>query len=432
MDLVNETPSAVQSNASINKGIKKGRPVQKVTEDNAPLFLRKTYHMIDSCSPEIATWSKDGRTFIVKDPETFARDVIPQFYKHNNLSSFVRQLNFYGFRKVKSEPIKLSSPYSEDSKYLRFRHEKFLRGRPDLLGEIKKANTHDSADKVEVDVLKNEVSVLQSRLASIEDEMGRLSSMMETVLKVQAAQETSSVSGTKKRKIEPVVIPSSSVPIQPVAPIAPLHVGSSSLPDPSTEAEFFVEETNSPIVKVEDEYFPGSILPLKGLDRFESMNSLDQDLLELFQDEINLSDDFGEDQISKPTVLPDMTPSMPKPKKAPTVVDHVSPDPELVKKLSESLASLPPSMQELFVERLVAITADPDAFKTHVDAVTALAAAAADEANKRSNDANLDSSDYSVELPVAAATLGAFLTQYSAAMTSAGNDQVSSIVPMEL
>ena len=106
--------------------------------------------------------------------------------------------------------------------------------------------------------------------------------------------------------------------------------------------------------------------------------------------------------------------------------------PELVKKLSESLASLPPSMQELFVERLVAITADPDAFKTHVDAVTALAAAAADEANKRSNDANVDSSDYSVELPVAAATLGAFLTQYSAAMTSAGNDQVSSIVPMEL
>jgi hypothetical protein len=40
MDLMNETPSAVQSNASINKGIKKGRPVQKVTEDNAPLFLR--------------------------------------------------------------------------------------------------------------------------------------------------------------------------------------------------------------------------------------------------------------------------------------------------------------------------------------------------------------------------------------------------------
>ena len=123
---------------------------------------------------------------------------------------------------------------------------------------------------------------------------------------------------------------------------------------------------------------------------------------------------------------------MSKPKKAPSVVDHVSPDPELVKKLSESLASLPSSMQELFVERLVAITADPDAFKTHVDAVTALATAAAEEAGKRAMDANIESSDYSVELPVAAATLGAFLTQYSAAMKNVGNDLAPSVVPMEL
>ena len=58
-----------------------------------PIFLKKTYKMIDSCDPETCAWSSDGLSFIVKDPDRFAAEVIPQYFDHNKFSSFARQLN---------------------------------------------------------------------------------------------------------------------------------------------------------------------------------------------------------------------------------------------------------------------------------------------------------------------------------------------------
>ncbi|CAN0066694.1 unnamed protein product, partial [Phaeothamnion confervicola] len=77
-------------------------PRRRRDTKDEPVFLRKTYDMVDSCEPHIACWGRHGNTFVIKDPEAFANVVIPRFFKHSKFSSFVRQLNFYGFRKVKS------------------------------------------------------------------------------------------------------------------------------------------------------------------------------------------------------------------------------------------------------------------------------------------------------------------------------------------
>lgn len=73
------------------KQAKANKPKGKNAAENAPIFLRKTYHMIDTCDPSIATWSEDGLAFVVKDTDKFASDIIGQFFKHKNFSSFVRQ-----------------------------------------------------------------------------------------------------------------------------------------------------------------------------------------------------------------------------------------------------------------------------------------------------------------------------------------------------
>ncbi|CAI9771902.1 unnamed protein product [Fraxinus pennsylvanica] len=64
-------------------------------------FLTKTYQLVDDhTSDDVISWNEDGSTFIVRNPTEFARDLLPKYFKHNNFSSFVRQLNTYGFRKV--------------------------------------------------------------------------------------------------------------------------------------------------------------------------------------------------------------------------------------------------------------------------------------------------------------------------------------------
>ena len=70
-------------------------------------FLTKTYQLVDdSATDHIVSWGDDRvSTFVVWRPPEFARDILPNYFKHNNFSSFVRQLNTYvSFHSLHSHP----------------------------------------------------------------------------------------------------------------------------------------------------------------------------------------------------------------------------------------------------------------------------------------------------------------------------------------
>jgi hypothetical protein len=105
-----------------------------------PLFLLKSFSILENAPADIICWSEDGESFIVKDSERFSNEIIPSHFKHNKFTSFVRQLNFYGFRKVKG---KLNNNNKNEQNQWEFKHPYFRRGRPDLLQEIKRASSHN-------------------------------------------------------------------------------------------------------------------------------------------------------------------------------------------------------------------------------------------------------------------------------------------------
>uniref|UniRef100_A0A7S1ZS64 HSF-type DNA-binding domain-containing protein n=1 Tax=Trieres chinensis TaxID=1514140 RepID=A0A7S1ZS64_TRICV len=148
--------------------------------DTVPIFLQKSYHMIDTCDPQIASWSDDGESFVVEDAEKLASDIIPKFFKHNNWSSFVRQLNFYGFRKVRSDPL-LELINKPETKQWRFHHKFFKRGRIELLKEIRKPG-QNAVEKEEVDALRKELEDLKEKFSVVSSQVEKLTGLMQTIL----------------------------------------------------------------------------------------------------------------------------------------------------------------------------------------------------------------------------------------------------------
>lgn len=68
-------------------------------------FIHKLYSMLEDRSIQhLISWSNTNESFVMSPSNEFSK-VLAQYFKHTNISSFVRQLNMYGFHKVRMSSI---------------------------------------------------------------------------------------------------------------------------------------------------------------------------------------------------------------------------------------------------------------------------------------------------------------------------------------
>ncbi|KAL5724751.1 Heat shock factor protein 3 [Ranunculus cassubicifolius] len=143
------------------------------SSNQLPPFLSKTYDMVDDPSTDsIVSWSAGNNSFVVWNPPEFSRVLLPKNFKHNNFSSFVRQLNTYGFRKV-------------DPDRWEFANEGFLRVPPPQVpntsaGSLLEVGKFGGVEE-EIERLKRDKNVLMQELVRLRQQQQATDHQLQTM-----------------------------------------------------------------------------------------------------------------------------------------------------------------------------------------------------------------------------------------------------------
>lgn len=144
-----------------------------------PKFLRRLYRETsDPANPSI-TWSEDGERVQIQHKDSFRAHTLPLLSKTKEYSAFVRQLNIYGFVKMRGER-------GEDME--EYFHPHFKRDRPELMAFIKRmSKSNKSEAQMNWQVMENSISYLTANNYRLANELA--------ILKERVSKQEQAING---------------------------------------------------------------------------------------------------------------------------------------------------------------------------------------------------------------------------------------------
>lgn len=125
-------------------------------------FLSKTFDMVSQVEYcDVVSWTDDGNTFIIKNVNEFSTKILPLYFKHRNLASFIRQLNMYDFHKVK-----------DSGEQQIFNHPSFVKGQKHLLVNIHRKTSEFS--QTVANTIKNANETILNRCLQLQNQQDQM------------------------------------------------------------------------------------------------------------------------------------------------------------------------------------------------------------------------------------------------------------------
>ncbi|KAM0513105.1 hypothetical protein ACHAPE_008142 [Trichoderma viride] len=170
-------------------------------------FIHKLYNMLeDSSIQHLISWSSSAESFVMSPSADFSK-VLSQYFKHTNVSSFVRQLNMYGFHKER-DVFHTGSP---ETTLWEFKHGNGNFKRGDLVGlrEIKRrasrhalVNRENNFPKASTSQPGTPIEPVQVPADSIEARLANLEhSLYDSASRLQRSEEAAHYMHVKNQAV---------------------------------------------------------------------------------------------------------------------------------------------------------------------------------------------------------------------------------------